>query len=333
MSKVTLKIGDKFSSAILFENLVITEFVDSKIYMSHGKYWNVPLRWDYYYVNDVKYAKEDIIVPTVEEFEPITKDNIAEVLEYNGLKDTFSGGTNARSIIMGSGTPEWCSVNFKNPNWLQIIEAHLGKKLTPLPKKANPFDVVKVGQWVRCASENIRTTKNKWYQRVLSTSRHDAFWYLDDTDVGAYSITTTHWDLTDIRDYNPDEKIVLKVGGVYINSHGDKYTIEAFDYVNNAVIVGSGCWRYFNEFTLEAGIISVNGRQGKYVIPPFDFVQTLLDNGFKHLANTDVYVAGKHTIVLRDKDTVYVLGHKINPTPENAKRLVDIAKILKELEV
>ena len=58
----------------------------------------------------------------------------------------------------------------------------------------------------------------------------------------------------------------------------------------------------------------------------------MLDNGFKHLANTDVYVAGKHKIALIDKDTVYVLVHKINPTPENAKRIIDAANILKELE-
>jgi len=237
MSKVTLKIGDKFSSAILFENLVITEFVDSKIYMSDGKYWNIPLRQDDYYVNDVKYAKEDIIVPTVEEFEPITnakediivptveefepitKDNIAEVLEYNGVKDAFSIDDNARSIVIGSGAPEWCSVNFKNPNWLQIIEAHLDKKLKPLPKKTNPFDAVKIGQWVKCIKNtgNYAGFYNKWVQRVDSSCggfprAEELIWFKAPEEKAAEA--THSWDkdsldLTDIRDYNPDEEIVL----------------------------------------------------------------------------------------------------------------------------
>ncbi|RTL11255.1 MAG: hypothetical protein EKK54_07970 [Neisseriaceae bacterium] len=68
----------------------------------------------------------------------ITKDNIAEVLKHNGIEeDNFY--IDDRDILIGASTPEWCLVNFKNPNWVQIIEVHLGKKLELLPE-LHPFD-------------------------------------------------------------------------------------------------------------------------------------------------------------------------------------------------
>lgn len=338
MSKVTLKIGDKFSNRAGIEEF-ITGFANNQIKTTRGS-WDLRV-WDYYYVNGVKYAKKDIIVPTVEEFEPITKDNIAEVLEYNGVKDAFSIDNNARSIVIGSGAPEWCSVNFKNPNWLQIIEAHLDKKLKPLPKKTNPFDAVKIGQWVRYVGEDaFETTKNKWYQRIPS----NCFAYK--TDDGSIVHTTEYeeWDLTDIRDYNPDEEITLKVGDKIKFNYLDVdiMEIDSFSFIYSKI-------RYKNtNLTTSFGsindghIFSVNGRQGKYVIPPFDFERTLMDAGFTRHFDGDpqetdnlYFYGNKHMLICYDSELkkYYHQGKEIKPTPENATHIINAAKILKKLEI
>lgn len=141
----------------------------------------------------------------------ITKDNIAEVLKHNGIREDFCINDNGRHISIGLNTPEWCLVNFKNPKWVQIIEAHLGRKLEPLPESSQ-FDVVKVGQWIRHIPEN------KWYQRVFfikcSGYRFECQNDTKENVTDGWHISKDdnnhdEWDLTDIRDYNPDEEIIL----------------------------------------------------------------------------------------------------------------------------
>ena len=90
----------------------------------------------------------------------------------------------------------------------------------------NPFDVVKVGQWVRrkgtTFSFNRRheyLSENKWYQRINS-EEDNRFTYFDNDNIRCVDTSPFEWDLTDIRDYNPDEEIVLKIGDI-LDIHGD----------------------------------------------------------------------------------------------------------------
>lgn len=75
-----------------------------------------------------------------QEHYPITKDNIAELLEYNGIHN-FIIYSNDEHLIIGADTELRTLLNIKNHNFLQIIEAHYGKKLNPIPKPK--FDFVK----------------------------------------------------------------------------------------------------------------------------------------------------------------------------------------------
>lgn len=74
-----------------------------------------------------------------EEFEPITRDNIVEVLEYNGfnyLKSTGVEHVLDKDIVItnvGIKVP-YAQVTFENPNWLKHLELYTGN-LKPLPKK------------------------------------------------------------------------------------------------------------------------------------------------------------------------------------------------------
>lgn len=103
----------------------------------------------------------------------ISKDNIVEVLKFNNIDqhrykiddDTIACFSDVNNVWAGT------AVLFKCPEWLQIVEVYFGK-LKPLPK-ANPFDVVKVGQWVRSKKTLYHyqcqlpyRTKDKWYQRI-----------------------------------------------------------------------------------------------------------------------------------------------------------------------
>lgn len=279
-----------------------------------------------------------------EEFEPITKDNIAEVLEYNGIsQDWFSLSKNRISY-------HWTSTNniavysssmfFDNPKWLEHLEVEFGK-LKPLPKKSNPFDVVKIGQWVRYIGEDRDCiAKGKWYQKASSGKYAKALTYIADDGKRWHNFNREDWDLTDIRDYNPDEEITLKVGDKIKFNYLDVdiLEIDSFSFIYSKI-------RYKNtNLTTSFGsindghIFSVNGRQGKYVIPPFDFVQTLLDNGFNATESNDSIIVSSNTynpMILScfKSGRVFIGQSVINPIPANAKRLIDAANILKDLEI
>lgn len=63
MSKVTLKIGDKFSIKVGIDAF-ITGFTDNKVNTTKGS-WSVPFRCDYYYVNGVKYSADGEVIHTI----------------------------------------------------------------------------------------------------------------------------------------------------------------------------------------------------------------------------------------------------------------------------
>ena len=156
MSKVTLKIGDILCvdpSLIKDEDMKIIGFKNDKVLLNHiymretafyqiddTKHLISHLGGDYYYVNGIKYDREDIIVPNPEEnTQPITKDNIKEVLEFNNITDI--------SVHHNSLGKKYCfSLSMKPDNWLDILEAIVGK-LKPLPK----FEeiVLKVGDKIK----------------------------------------------------------------------------------------------------------------------------------------------------------------------------------------
>lgn len=184
--KVTLKVGDILAKTIDDANnslMTIIEFSVDKIRLNNrGGYWckNLTQPGDKFYVNGKLYASENIIVPNFKEkkvqkvihdsdcslhnepaypngdcdcsvmsTQEITKDNIVEVLKHNEINpqrykkddETIECFSDVNNVWVGT------TVLFKCPEWLQIVEVYFGK-LKPLPK-ANPFDVVKVGQWVR----------------------------------------------------------------------------------------------------------------------------------------------------------------------------------------
>jgi hypothetical protein len=79
---------------------------------------------------------------------------------------------------------------------------------------------------------------------------------------------------------------------------------------------------------------------GKITIPPFDFKQTLLDAGFKRSSNNALYAC---TELVNDSPLCIIVysnseyhmegGRKIKPNLSNAKRLIEAAAILNELEL
>lgn len=246
------------------------------------------------------------------EYQEITKDNIVAVLEYNkslGLKiDDIRIQHKMICYTDNSGKIAYNSKWDLCTNWLAHIEIDLGR-LKPLPK-ANPFDAVKVGQWIK-RKIGKRNEVNRWFQR---NSLFDYFQRPEE------------WDLTDTRDYNPDEEIVLKVGdNIKFKSTTDSInvdTIVKFDYVGKIIEAN----RFCNRFERLDLIESVNGKQGKYVIPPFDFEQTLLDAGFTKSKNTLGFKLIKNGV----RCDLYSF---IKPIPANAERLIKAAAILNDLEL
>lgn len=241
-----------------------------------------------------------------------TKDNIAEVLKCNGFHE-FRIWKDKCGITLGSKQESYSQVGFNNPKWLQIIEAHVGEKLKPLPEP-NPFNKVKIGQWVR--------NGDTWYQLISIT--HDGYYNFRCGSFGILSSSAEGWDLSNIRDYNPDKEIMLKVGDKIVTKFGRSYTIARFDYDQSEVKYKTpiGGYDHFKIFTEndDGYIKSVNGKRGKLVIPEFDFEKTLLDAGYK----TD----GK----LIHSDPVVESGYP-KPTLQNAARLIQIKKLIDEIEV
>ncbi|RTK92192.1 MAG: hypothetical protein EKK61_05660 [Rickettsiales bacterium] len=69
-----------------------------------------------------------------DEFEPITKDNIIEVLAKNKPSYKTKLININSSIVIQDISRNVITIDFGVPNWLQVIEALIGKKLKPLPK-------------------------------------------------------------------------------------------------------------------------------------------------------------------------------------------------------
>lgn len=67
----------------------------------------------------------------------ISKENIEEVLEYNGVKFTkhqlFRGDKRVDVLNLYIGEINGISITFDNPNLIPLIFAHCNKKLKPLP--------------------------------------------------------------------------------------------------------------------------------------------------------------------------------------------------------
>lgn len=150
----------------------------------------------------------------------INKDNIEAVLEYNGINKELYHFADGGSI----NTP-YAQIRLSSPTLVKLLEIEFNQELKPLPEP-NPFDVVKVGQWVRrkgtTFSFNRRheyLSENKWYQRINS-EEDNRFTYFDNDNIRCVDTSPFEWDLTDIRDYNPDEEIVLKIGDI-LDIHGD----------------------------------------------------------------------------------------------------------------
>ena len=75
----------------------------------------------------------DYLEFTIEEYEEITPENIAEVLEYNGITNCKKENYPHGSFVI---TPSF-TIGLDHSNWLQHLELELGK-LKPLPKKKEP---------------------------------------------------------------------------------------------------------------------------------------------------------------------------------------------------
>ena len=309
--KVTLKVGDILAKTIDYVNhpiMTIVRFEADKIILNHdGGCWRRDLTQHGYkfYVNGKPYASENIIVPDFKkenkmEYQEITPENIAEVLKFNG-------------IDFG--------------------------KLKPLPK-ANPFDVVKVGDWVRSKKTLYHyqcqlpyRTKDKWYQRIELNNKKC---FVCNSNGSGYSSSDSpcDWDLTDIRDYNPTE-CELKVGDVieFDISHQVVKIVE-FNYLNKSIVDGTG-FITFDSIDYVAQNCTINGRKyDKITIPKFDFVKCLVDAGFK-IADDCLYVGKSFddALIWFNSSTGRLnVGMYIKPTPTNAKIIIEMAKLAKGIK-
>lgn len=259
----------------------------------------------------------------------ITKDNIAEVLKHNGWESSLisdktihvrDGGSNTMGIVY-----------FAHPNWLQSIELLTGK-LEPLPEP-NLF----AGKWVKSLFDSDFFQGNKWYEIYDGNTIDNHFYVYESHSKKKYiGRHKDFFDLTDIRDYNPDEEIVLKVGDKILNYAGLIFTLIKFDYVNKQIIYMHDNYKMYGDFITVNKIKLVNGRQGKFVIPLFDFAQTLLDAGFTQ-GCSDNYIKNNNGLDLVTSKTTFCFSairdvyYECNPA--NAKRLIEAAAILNELEL
>ena len=344
--KVTLKVGDILAKTIDYVNhpiMTIVRFEADKIILNHdGGCWRRDLTQHGYkfYVNGKPYASENIIVPDFKkenkmEYQEITPENIAEVLKFNGI-DKKLYTVQAKHIDCYTKCGNYC-VNFNNQLWLQLVEVHFGK-LKPLPK-ANPFDVVKVGDWVKSKKTLYHyqcqlpyRTKDKWYQRVELNNKKC---FVCNSNGSGYSSSDSpcDWDLTDIRDYNPTE-CVLKIGDE-IHFYNDlKYSITEINHIESKFYLGESksITFYFGE---NHKIKSVNGKKyDTIIIPKFDFAQCLVDAGFK-IVDDCLYVGKSFddALIWFNSSTGRLnVGMYIKPTPANAQIIVSMANLAKGLK-
>jgi len=346
--KVTLKVGDKISEYNgVWETDTISSFEDGKtVWLECGNCYSMSS--EKYYVNGKRYARENIIVPDFKkenkmEYQEITPENIAEVLKFNGI-DKKLYTVQAKHIDCYTKCGNYCDIfNFNNQLWLQLVEVHFGK-LKPLPK-ANPFDVVKVGDWVKSKKTLYHyqcqlpyRTKDKWYQRVELNNKKC---FVCNSNGSGYSSSDSpcDWDLTDIRDYNPTE-CELKIGDVIdFGSYGN-LPIEEFNYIDECIVTnlgGSLICRGFknlqNNYNKKSQLI--NGKAyNKITIPPFDFTKCLVDNGFK-IADDCLYVGKSFddALIWFNSSTGRLnVGMYIKPTPANAQIIISMANLAKGIK-
>lgn len=252
----------------------------------------------------------------------IVRDNLCaycdKMDEFVGLVDKTKG--NYGTDILGLNIHSVQDLK----NWLRKEYPEFYKKETNMITKDNIEAVLK---------NNGIDDFNLW-SKLIAIGENESYIevYLDNPNL--IPIIEAH--LGKKLDPFPDEETVLKVGDVVEDSKYGKLNIIRFDYVEYFVVCGF-CgsiirlgFEYFNTKK------SVNGKQSKFVIPPFDFEQALLDAGFKrnyleyigsHIDFHQSYIWYDHKI-----KTVNSNSNKIKPTPANAKRLIDAAAILNELE-
>lgn len=263
----------------------------------------------------------------------ITKDNIAEVLKHNRWEGSLISD---KTIHVRDGESNTMGiVYFSHPNWLQSIELLTGK-LKPLPEP-NPL----IGKWIKCIMDSDFCTGNTWYMVNDKGIINDRICVCNPDKHISFILSKDYFNLTDIRDYNPEEEILLKVGDKidlidYTTDTNKGHVITKIDYFTREIYLYNRpkeCCIYLR-FDSAHKIESVNGRQGKFVIPPFDFEQTLLDGGFKKhgkyiclgsFSDTPLWFDTQYSEI---NDSV-----RIKLTPANAKRMIDAKAILNDLEL
>jgi len=353
--KITLKVGDEISMVGDSTHRII-DFKKGKIVLLEDG-TNYGVFSEKYYVNGKLYARENIIVPDFKEkkveYQEITNDNIMEVLEFNkslGLEvDNIRIGDNCICFNFNGYKQEFEFDDDGGTKWLQHTEIETGK-LKPLPK-ANPFDVVKVGDWVKSKKTLYHyqcqlpyRTKDKWYQRVELNNKKC---FVCNSNGSGYSSSDSpcDWDLTDIRDYNPTE-CELKVGDVIDFGSFGNLPIDEFNYIDECIetnLGGSLICRGFknlqNNYNKKSQLI--NGRKyDKITIPPFDFVKCLMDAGFTtkgtlRIVNADLYLflnALRVYVNLNKPDYFHYQGNQWKTTPANAQILIEMAKLSEGLK-
>lgn len=245
-----------------------------------------------------------------------------------------------------------------------IIEAELKEK------QPKDFSHINVGQWVRFIVNDVNkyptTTFNKWYQRLdnscsteysETTNESKYFWYKDDDLDIIYSRNIQAWDLTDIRDTNPDQPVQPnEVVNQPVETHEDieyypttKDNIaEVLEYndiclngieikndwvlmsIQNSDHMDKFCFK--NPRWLELLELNLGIKLKPIPVPKFDFVQYLLDNGAKIKSGKECTLVelGNLKFVVYS-NYVDLFGDKFSLTKENVKILIVMAKLSEEL--
>ena len=192
----------------------------------------------------------------------------------------------------------------------------------------SPFDAVQIGQWIRSKIFNEARDSNKWY-KCSNNMVGGLFYYYtkNSNNEQCSSQDVLTWDLTDIRDYDPNE-YELKIG--------DLIRIENWENKNKNHTITGFSDSYFcvethkHNFQLTYLQINatINGKKyEKLTIPAFDFKQYLLDNGISFL------------LVAKPNDSqvyqLFIFGDmelKIPALPETLSLADKIIGLLKELK-
>lgn len=346
--KVTLKVGDilERKGYRAGKNHIITSFSENKINTANGSYWIYPLLDEKYYVNGKLYARENIIVPDFKEeekveYQEITPENFKEVYHNTPKPHNWSpesitlsstvgwGYSNGKDGVDSISTPDFYE-------FLAFVQKRITLKLLP---KANPFDVVKVDQWVRSLiTKGDYRKENKWYQRSSNRVLF-CFYTQKGNNTECSSDNPEEWDLTDIRDYNPTE-CMLKIGDKIITKSGYGHEVHSFGYSNEILYLCNGAFS-INFKNINKVIESVNGKKyDKVTIPKFDFAQCLVDAGFTLDGDGDLYAIGSswnESIICLEKkdDRQWFLNCSSNlteATPANAKIIIEMDKLAKGIK-